>query len=228
MSYPNLKSFVTVLIAAVFATACATGPTYNPNPDAGDRKDKTAKGAGIGAAAGAILGAATGDDSSDRRKRALIGAGVGALAGAGVGVYMDRQEAQLRSELSGTGVEVDRRGEDIVLNMPGNITFATDSSSIRPDFYSVLDGVGRVLDQNEKTVIEVDGHTDSQGAESYNEALSQRRAQSVADYLMQQGIDPLRIITRGYGETRPVATNESAAGRQQNRRVEMTLTPITS
>ena len=198
------------------------------NPYTGEQQtSKATKGAGIGAVAGAVVGAISGDDSKERRKRALIGAGVGALAGGGIGYYMDVQEAKLRQQLEGTGVGVTRIGNEIILNMPGNITFATDSANINANFYDVLNSVGLVLKEFEKTVIIVAGHTDSTGADSYNQQLSERRAGSVAQYLRSQGITDMRIIVEGYGESRPIASNDTAQGRQMNRRVELTLSPIT-
>jgi outer membrane protein OmpA-like peptidoglycan-associated protein len=198
------------------------------NPYTRDQQvSKATKGAGIGAVAGAVVGAISGDDSKERRKRALIGAGVGALAGGGIGYYMDVQEKKLRDQLEGTGVSVTRVGNEIILNMPGNITFATDSANINANFYDVLNSVTLVLKEFEKTVIIVGGHTDSTGADSYNQQLSERRAGSVAQYLRSQAISDMRVIVEGYGESRPIASNDTAQGRQMNRRVELTLSPIT-
>ena len=177
--------------------------------------------------AGAVVGLISGDDAVERRQRALIGAGVGALAGGAVGNYMDRQEAQLRAELEASGVSVTRIGDNITLNMPGNITFATNSSDLNPAFFNVLGSVAKVLNEYGKTIIEVAGHTDSDGSEAYNQALSERRANSVASYLQSQGISGQRMITIGRGELSPVADNATAAGKQANRRVELTLVPLT-
>jgi len=216
----------TTLLAAVAAfafTGCMTNDAYT-----GEKKvSKTTKGAGIGALAGAVLGAATGDNSKERRKRALIGAGVGALTGAGVGAYMDRQEAKLRAQLQGTGVSVTRSGNDLILNMPGNITFKTASSDLNSNFYSVLDSVGVVLKEFDKTLIDVEGHTDSDGSDTYNQQLSLDRATSVGTYLQSHGVNGQRIVTFGAGEARPVASNTTPDGKQQNRRVELKLQPIT-
>jgi len=209
------------VIAVVLASACAT----TSDPYTGEeRATRTSQGAAIGAGVGAVLGAISG---GDRLERAAIGAGIGALSGAAIGNYMDRQEAELRRQLGGTGVSVTRRGDEIILNMPGNITFDVDSASMRPQFFDVLNSVALVLEKYEKTVLVVDGHTDSTGSRSYNMALSQRRAESVGDYLIAQGIDPVRLATYGYGPDHPVATNETEQGRQANRRVELTLMPIT-
>ena len=182
----------------------------------------------IGAAAGAVVGLISGDDAVERRQRALIGAGVGALAGGSIGYYMDKQEAELRAELEGTGVSVSRIGDNITLNMPGNVTFATDSSDLSPAFFDVLNSVGKVLGEYEKTVVEVAGHTDSTGSDEYNQSLSERRARSVATYLQGQGVITERVITVGMGESRPVADNTTPDGRQANRRVEITMVPLTA
>ena len=173
-------------------------------------------------------GLITGDSSMERKKRALVGAGLGALAGAGVGTYMDRQEAKLRAELERTGVSVTRIGDNITLNMPGNITFATNSADLNAGFFDVLNSVSLVLNEFDQTVIEVAGHTDSTGTDAYNQQLSERRASAVAAYLGTRSVLPDRMITVGMGEDRPVATQRHAmSGRQQNRRVELTLVPLT-
>jgi outer membrane protein OmpA-like peptidoglycan-associated protein len=219
----------TILMTAVIAAAVTLAGCQTVNPYTGETQtSKAAKGAGIGAAAGAVVGLITGDDAKERRERALIGAGVGALAGGSVGYYMDVQEAKLREQLQGTGVSVTRMGENITLNMPGNVTFKTDSYDLNASFFKVLDSVGLVLKEYNKTIVEVAGHTDSTGAAEYNQALSERRAQTVATYLSSKGVMDQRIITVGAGETRPVATNDTPEGRQLNRRVELTLAPITA
>jgi outer membrane protein OmpA-like peptidoglycan-associated protein len=181
----------------------------------------------LGAAAGAVAGLVTGDSSMERKKRMLVGAGIGALAGGGVGAYMDRQEAQLRAELERTGVSVTRVGDNITLNMPGNITFATNSADLNAGFFEVLNSVSLVVNEYEQTVIEVAGHTDSTGSDAYNQQLSERRAASVASYLRTRNVLGDRIIEVGMGETRPIADNATDSGRQANRRVELTLVPLT-
>ena len=209
--------------AMVFVTGCQTLDPYT-------REEKTSqatKGALIGAGVGAVVGLVTGDDAVERRQHALIGAGIGALAGGSIGYYQDRQEAKLRAELEGTGVSVTRIGDNITLNMPGNVTFATDSSNLSPAFYDVLNSVGKVLNEFEQTVVEVAGHTDSTGSDAYNQGLSERRASAVANYLTGQGVMQQRLITVGMGESRPVGDNSTAAGRQANRRVEITMVPLT-
>ena len=213
-----------VLAASIALSGCETLDAYT-----GESKTSAAtKGAIIGAVSGAVVGLASGDDSVERRQRALIGAGVGALAGGTIGYYMDRQEARLRAELAGTGVSVHRNGDNITLNMPGNITFATNSSDLSPQFFDVLTSVAKVMDEFDKTIVEVAGHTDSTGTDAYNQALSERRADSVAQYLRTREVNPQRLITIGLGESMPVADNGTDAGRQLNRRVEITMVPLTS
>ena len=225
---PSLKLLCSKpLIAALLTLNLAACYTYDPYT--GEKKvSDTTKGAGIGAAAGAVVGLLTGGDAAAHRKNALIAAGVGALAGGAIGNYMDRQEANLRHELAGTGVSVTRIGDNITLNMPGNITFKSNSAELDPSFYQVLNSVDLILKKYDKTVVEVAGHTDSTGSAEYNQQLSERRANSVAQYLEGQGLATNRVVTIGAGETRPVADNSTPAGRQANRRVELTLTPLTA
>jgi outer membrane protein OmpA-like peptidoglycan-associated protein len=210
------------MILVVCLAGCTTDP-YTGKKEL----SKTGWGSILGAAGGAAIGAATGDDSKERQKNALIGAGIGALAGGAVGNYMDRQEAKIRQQLQGTGVSVTRVGNDLILNMPGNITFATNSSDINSGFYNVLNSVVLVLKEYEKTMIEISGHTDSVGEDAYNLSLSQRRAASVGQYLITSGIMNQRVMTQGFGESRPIASNDTEQGRQQNRRVELRIIPLT-
>jgi outer membrane protein OmpA-like peptidoglycan-associated protein len=207
----------------ILSTSCSTIDPYTRDKQV----SKAAIGAGVGAAAGAVVGLITGDDSRERRKHALIGAGLGALAGGAVGYYMDVQEAKLRQKLEGTGVSVTRQGENIILNMPSNITFAIDSANINGDFFAVLDSVTLVVQEYDKTLIEIMGHTDSTGSDEYNQALSERRSRSVSNYLQSRDIEPLRLGTYGHGENYPVADKDTEQGRAQNRRVEIALVPIT-
>jgi outer membrane protein OmpA-like peptidoglycan-associated protein len=215
-----LKLATTGIALASLTVACST-----VNPYTGETQtSKAAKGAGIGAASGAVIGLLT---KGDKLQNALIGAGVGALAGGGVGYYMDVQEKKLRDRMAGTGVTVTRNGDNITLNMPSSITFALNSSDLNSQFYNALDGVSMVLKEYDKTVIEVAGHTDSSGSDQYNQALSERRAQSVVSYLSSHGVKQQRLITVGAGEAHPVASNDSEQGRAANRRVEMTIVPVT-
>lgn len=216
-----MKKFVAT--AAVFSlvgvAACTTDP-YTGQP----KISNTAGGAVIGAAVGAAAGTLAGGDD---RRNALIGAGIGALAGGGIGVYMDRQEAELRQQLASTGVSVTRVGNNIVLNMPSNITFPVNGDQIEPGFIPTLNSVALVLRKYNQTLVNIAGHTDSTGDDASNLSLSQRRAQSVSGYLAAQGLNPQRFFTVGYGEQRPIADNGSEAGRAQNRRVEIELVPLT-
>jgi outer membrane protein OmpA-like peptidoglycan-associated protein len=225
MSKFTTTGIVVALAGSMLLPRCATstGQTRDPN-DPNHTRTNALIGAGIGAVAGLL----SGGDAVERRQRALVGAGVGGLAGAGVGAYQDRQEAALRRELAGSGVDVVRNGDNITLNMPGNITFAFDSSNLQPQFYPVLDNVASTLNEYNQTVIEVAGHTDSVGSDSYNQQLSVQRANSVAAYLSSKGILQQRMITVGAGETRPIASNDTEAGRAQNRRVEITIVPVRS
>lgn len=214
---------ISILTASLIVSGCQTMDPYT-------RESKTSnatKGAAIGAAAGVVAGLISGDNSRERRERALIGAGVGALAGGGIGYYMDQQEYKLRQRLERTGVSVTRQGNEIILNMPGNVTFGTDRSSIRPEFYEILDSVALVLKEFESTMIEITGHTDNVGDAAYNQRLSEQRASSVGSYLRSQGILSARIATQGLGEYYPIASNNTASGRAQNRRVELRLVPVT-
>ena len=193
------------------------------DPYTGEKQvSKTTIGVGVGAAGGAIIGAIAGN-----RRGALIGAGVGALAGGAVGYYMDQQEAKLRAKLRGTGVSVTRSGDNIILNMPGNVTFSTGSSDISSSFYAVLDSVALVINEFEKTYVDVVGHTDSVGAADYNQRLSERRAESVAAYLRTRQVLASRLLVRGMGKSSPIASNDTPEGRSLNRRVEIVLTPLT-
>ncbi len=215
-----MKPIAMGAVVLCVATACTT-----VNPYTGEQQtSKVVKGAGIGAAAGAVAGLLT---KGDKLENALIGAGVGALAGGGVGYYMDVQEAKLRQRLAGTGVSVTRMGDNITLNMPSGITFALNSADLNAQFYGALDGVSMVLKEYDKTVIEVAGHTDSSGSDQHNLGLSQRRAQSVAGYLSSHGVKDQRLIPVGAGEAHPIASNDTEQGRASNRRVELTIVPIT-
>lgn len=219
----------TLAIGTAAAMLLASAGCSTLDPYTGQQKTSNAtKGALGGALAGALIGALTNTSSGEQAaKNAMIGAGIGALAGGGVGYYMDQQEAQLRAELEGTGVSVSRNGDNIVLNMPGNVTFATDSANINAQFYDVLNSVTVVLNKFDQTYVDVAGHTDSTGSNDYNMSLSQMRSNSVAQYLIAQRVMSQRLIVQGYGETRPTADNSTEYGRQANRRVEIQITPFT-
>lgn len=216
-----MKTQTRIITAAILVTllsACATNPE-DPNKNA---KQKAGIGAAIGAAAGLLIGG----DAVERRQMATVGAALGAGAGAGIGHYQDKQEAALRKQLQGTGVDVVRQGDNIMLDMPSGITFAFNSSDVNSNFYPVLDKVAGTLNEYNQTTIKVEGHTDSIGSDSANQALSVRRANSVASYLQSRSVAAQRLKTSGAGESRPVDSNETEAGRANNRRVEITLVPV--
>ena len=216
------RSLIVVAATAVLLSACSTDPYTGE-----EKVSNTAIGAGTGALLGTAAGAIVGSTTHAKTSTAmLVGAGLGAIAGGGVGAYMDNQEAKLRQRLEGTGVSVTRVGNNIILNMPSNITFDTDQADIKPAFYPTLDSVAIVLREFNRTHIEIDGHTDSDGSDAYNEDLSQRRAGSVAQYLEGQNLNPARFEVAGMGEHQPIATNATAAGKAQNRRVEIHIMPI--
>ncbi len=218
-------NFIRILALAVSLTfvfsACSTVNPYTQEK----QTSKVAIGTGIGAASGALVGLITAS-SKHRQRNALIGAGIGALAGGGVGYYMDVQEAKLRQRLQNSGVSVTRSGEQIMLNMPGNVTFRTDSADINANFYDALNSVAIVLNEYKQTTVDVIGHTDSVGAADYNQRLSENRARSVAEYLAGQGVLADRLLIAGRGKTQPIASNDTPEGRSQNRRVTLQIAPI--
>ncbi|MBR1948630.1 MAG: OmpA family protein [Alphaproteobacteria bacterium] len=208
-----MKKILSALLITVMLSACAT------DPYTGEKKvSKTARGTGIGTAVGAGIGALVGGE-----KGALIGAGIGALGGAGTGGYMDYQASVLRKELVGTGVQVKEVNGQIYLIMPGNITFDTNEAFIKKSFQPVIVSIAKVLKEYNKTFIQVNGYTDSTGNDAINNPLSVKRANAVADFLKVQGVAANRIIANGYGSANPIASNATASGREQNRRVEIVL-----
>lgn len=215
------KTVLAFAMATVTLSGCMTYDPYTGE----EKVSKATSGSIIGAVGGAAIGAAT-SSKSDRGKGALIGAAGGAAIGGGIGYYMDKQEAELRHKLKNSGVSVVRNGDQIDLVMPGNITFDSDQASIKPSFTDTLESVSLVLKEFDKTIIQVEGHTDSSGAQSYNQLLSEKRAGSVRDFLLNQGIEPKRTRAVGYGERYPITSNDTPAGREQNRRVELTLVPM--
>lgn len=212
------------VLSILTLTACTT-----TDPMTGQVvRSNTRTGALAGAAGGALLGYLTNTNSGEQgRKNALIGAGVGALAGAGIGVYMDRQQAEMRRQLAGSGVDVQRQGDNIVLNMPSDVTFGVDQADIQSQFYGPLDSVANILRQYPQTTIDVIGHADSTGADAYNQSLSERRAAAVASYLVSRGVQRERLFVAGRGESQPIASNATEQGRAQNRRVEVVVRPFT-
>jgi len=215
------KKMIALFISLTLA-GCST-----TNPFTGEKEvNKTSQGAMWGALGGALLGAAT-SSKKDRTKALLRGAGIGAVAGGSVGLYMDKQEDKLRKQLQGTGVSVSREGDNIILNMPSNITFDSNSYNLKPQFYKTLDSVVLVLNEYKSTMITVMGHTDSTGSKELNQRLSVNRALSVANFLSSKGVAQQRLAASGYGEAFPIASNDTATGRAQNRRVEIKLEPVT-
>jgi outer membrane protein OmpA-like peptidoglycan-associated protein len=214
-----------VIMIAALSGALALGGCVT-DPETGDRRiSRPAGTAAAGAGAGALLGALLG--GRNNRAEVLIGAGVGAIAGGAVGSYMDKQARELKQRTAGSGIEVEQRGDEIAIKLPSGIAFDTNESSVRPDMRPALDQVAKTLASYQSTFIDVTGHTDSTGGDAINQPLSDRRASAVADYLQYQGVQRARMATRGYGAQMPVATNDTDAGRAQNRRVEIRLSPVT-
>lgn len=216
------------LLIPLLALSLAACQTANDPLTGRPQVSNTAGGATLGAITGAVAGLLIAKDKSgdDKRKAALIGAGIGGLVGAGVGNYMDQQEQELRAQLQATGVSVSRSGEQIVLNLPSNVTFASDQDQLNPGFFPIMDSVAVVLNKYPKTLLDIDGHTDNTGSAEYNQALSQRRAVSVAQYLNNRGVDAQRLLIVGFGEARPIADNGTEIGRATNRRVEIRISPL--
>ncbi len=220
--FRKCHQIIALSVCLVFAfLACTTVNPYTEEKQA----SKLAIGAGVGAAGGAIIGLIT-SDSKNRQRNVLLGAGLGALAGGSIGYYMDVQEAKLRQRLRESGVSVTRVGNQIMLNMPGNVTFTTGSPDINANFYQVLNSVAVVLNEYKKTTMDVIGHTDSVGSDQYNQSLSEGRARSVAEYLSGQGVMAARLLIAGRGETQPIAANTTPEGRAQNRRVTIQISPL--
>tara|TARA_R110000787_G_scaffold127824_5_gene239376 strand:- start:10853 stop:11533 length:681 start_codon:yes stop_codon:yes gene_type:complete len=215
------RSIITAasLGALALTSGCVT------NPETGNR---TISKAAIGGLGGVVGGYLLGDVLGGKNDRTakIVGAGLGGLAGAGIGYYMDEQEKKLREQTAGTGIDVTREGDNLILNMPSNVTFGVDSSAISPAFQSTLGNVANTLSSYEKSYVDVLGHTDSTGSDAYNQSLSERRAESVANFLANSGVQRARLATRGYGESQPIASNSTEEGRAANRRVEIKIVPI--
>ena len=209
-----------IIVSSLALAGCVT------DPDTGQQKLSKAGGYGAaGAGAGALLGALLG--GRNNRAEVLIGTGIGAIAGGAVGGYMDKQERELRARTANTGIEVERQGDEINLKLPSGISFDFNSSAVKPEFRPALDQVAQTLASYQSTFIDVSGHTDSVGTDAVNQRLSEQRATAVADYLSYQGVNRARVATRGFGEQFPTASNDTDAGRAQNRRVEIKLSPVT-
>lgn len=212
------------IAASLFLSSCAT---YTGQTNAPDDPNRTQRGALIGAAVGAVAGLLSGDDATERRQRALVGAGVGAVAGGAVGVYQDRQEADLRRRTAGTGIDVTREGDVIKLNLPDGVTFDFGKANLKPQFYPALDQVAATMAEYNQTIVEISGHTDSVGSDEANQRLSEQRAGSVSNYLAGKGLVRERFEVVGMGERYPVASNDTDSGRAVNRRVEIRVVPLT-
>jgi outer membrane protein OmpA-like peptidoglycan-associated protein len=223
MNTQTLKLALLGATLAAFTAGCAsyTGQTNDP-----DDPNRTKRGALIGAGIGAVAGLLSGGDAVERRQRAMVGAGIGALAGGGIGAYQDRQEAELRRQTAGTGIDVSRDGDVIKLNLPDGVTFDFAKYDLKPQFYPALNTVAATLKEYNQTIVEVSGHTDSIGSDAANQTLSERRANAVAGYLMGQGVQRERFEIVGMGERYPVASNDTDSGRALNRRVEIRLLPL--
>lgn len=217
----NAKFAAALMAASLPLAACTT------NPETGNR---TISKSVIGGLGGALGGYLLGDLIGGKRDRTekILGAGIGAVAGAGVGYYMDQQEKKLRQQTAGTGVGVIRDGDQLILDMPSEVTFATGSANLDPAFRATLDRVASTLTEYEKTYVDVLGHTDSTGSDAFNQTLSEQRANTVASYLTGRGVQQARLATKGFGESQPRASNTTEEGRAQNRRVEIRLVPVTA
>ena len=220
-----IKATAVALIATVTLGGCATytGQTNDPNDP-----NRTRNNALIGAGIGAVAGLLSGGDATERRQRALVGVGVGGLAGGAIGAYQDRQEAELRRQTAGTGIDVSRDGDVIKLNLPDGVTFDFGKANLKSQFYPALDNVASTLAQYNQTIVEVSGHTDSVGSDAANQTLSVQRANSVGNYLIGKGLVRERFEIVGFGETQPVASNDTDSGRALNRRVEIRVVPMRS
>lgn len=220
-----IKATAAALIATLTLGGCATytGQTNDPNDP-----NRTRNAALIGAGIGAVAGLLSGGNATERRQRALVGVGVGGLAGGAIGAYQDRQEAELRRQTAGTGIEVSREGDVIKLNLPDGVTFDFGKANLKPQFYPALDNVASTLAQYNQTIVEVSGHTDSVGSDAANQTLSVQRANSVGNYLIGKGLVRERFEIVGFGETQPVASNDTDSGRALNRRVEIRVLPLRS
>lgn len=223
MKSRSFASWVALIGLSAFSlSACTTIDSVT-----GEKvKSNSKTGALIGAAIGAGLGYASNKDPKQGRKNAVIGAGVGVLAGAAIGDYMDKQQAELKKKLEGSGVDVTREGDKITLNMPGDITFATNSDLVSANFYKTLNEVAKVMVDYPSTYIDITGHADSRGSDAYNLDLSRRRAASVANFITAQGVANERLFVTGMGESQPIADNNTDAGRAKNRRVTIELRPV--
>lgn len=217
-------TFKTPLILATLG-AFALSACVDPNAYPDDPNARTKNGAIIGGIIGAVAGAKSSDD--DKLARAVVGGALGAAVGAGIGATLDQQAAELRGELGNGAITVTNNGDYLVVNMPQDVLFATDSAALRPDLTRDVQIVANNLIRYPNSRIEVVGHTDNTGSAAYNQDLSQRRAVAVADVLRGSGVPSARVTAYGRGEDAPIASNQTEAGRAQNRRVEIIIRPTT-
>ncbi len=225
MRQKNAIAASAILAGSMLLTSCAT---YTGQTNAPDDPNRTRNNALIGAGIGAVAGLLSGGDATERRQRAMVGAGVGGLAGGAIGAYQDRQEAELRRQTAGTGIQVDREGDTIKLNLPDGVTFDFNRTELKPQFYPALNNVAATLREYNQTIVEVSGHTDNVGGEAVNQRISEQRAQNVATYLIGQGLQRERFEVAGFGYRYPEADNATEQGRALNRRVEIRIVPLQS
>ena len=223
MNQHALKAATAALVATLLLGGCAT---YTGQTSAPDDPNRTRNGALIGASIGAVAGLLSGGDATERRQRALVGVGIGGLTGGSIGAYQDRQEAELRRQTAGTGIEVTREGDVIKLNLPDGVTFDFGKYDLKPQFYPALNNVAATLKEYNQTIVEVSGHTDSVGSAEFNQRLSEQRANTVGNYLIGQGVVRERFEIVGMGKNYPIASNDTDAGRAANRRVEIRVLPL--
>ncbi|MCR8548742.1 OmpA family protein [Salipiger sp. P9] len=213
-------SILLSLAAAMTLSACSEGQMFDEN----DPNRQAKQGALIGAVGGAVAGRLIGGNNNDTVKNTLVGAAAGAALGGVIGNQLDKQEAELRQQL-GNNVAITNTGDRLIVTMPQDILFATDSAALRSDLQADIRTVGRSLLDYPNTTVQVLGHTDSDGDAGYNLDLSKRRAQAVASLLISEGVPSSRVQAIGRGEDQPVASNLTAEGKQQNRRVEIVILP---
>ncbi len=209
------KIGMATVVSAALLSGCQIQDAYTG-------ESKVSNAAKIGAISAVVCGAIGSRKSSKRARNAAVGCG---LIGMGIGAYMDAQEKKLRDELAGSGIRVVREGDNIRLVMPNSITFGVDSSNVSSGIFPTLNSVAKVLNEFEESVLLVAGHTDSSGSESYNQQLSVKRAQGVADYLSSREVARQRLRVTGFGESAPIASNSTKDGQAQNRRVELLIEP---
>lgn len=207
----------TMAAVSIIALLAATGCGENGRPS-----DRVLTGAGVGAVVGALGGLLVGGDD---RRNALVGAGIGLLVGGAIGAYLDEQERRLKTDLDGTGAEVTRFEDRLLISLPDSLTFNVDSDQLRPNAGSVMRSLAASLNDYPSSYVDVIGHTDNTGSATYNQELSERRALRVEDELIRRAVNPARIASAGFGETQAIGDNNTPEGRARNRRVEVYIIP---